>query len=120
MTPTLKIDNLVCTNGRLGTVVRPIDKGDNKQHFEVRLLEDFSLVECLGSELIPDLFEHHESIPQEVQEVLNRFSQKVEDGMDYQDCALLVTQLEVVGYTCEYYLDAELFFLRKKEVVLED
>lgn len=57
-----------------------------------------------------DLFEQIETLPQEVQDVLNKY----EDGdFTYTDCANLVTELEAVGYTCEYGLDASPFGLRK-------
>lgn len=57
-----------------------------------------------------DLFEQVETLPQEVQDVLKKY----ENGdFTYEDCAKLVTELEFVGYTCEYGLDAEPFNLRK-------
>lgn len=57
-----------------------------------------------------DLFEQVETLPQEVQDVLKKY----ENGdFTYEDCANLVTELEVVGYTCDYGLDAVPFNLRK-------
>jgi hypothetical protein len=57
-----------------------------------------------------DLFEHIDTLPQEVQDVLARHQ---DDDNDYLSCANLVKDLEAVGYTCDYYLDAEPYNLRK-------
>lgn len=61
-----------------------------------------------------DLFEHPELIPQEVKDVLESFEQQAIDGFTYEDLAKMLTEVEAVGYTFEYYLDAEPFNLRKK------
>lgn len=51
-----------------------------------------------------DMFEFHEELPIEVQAILNKFC----DGDNtYEKCAELVEALNQVGWTCEYYLDAE-------------
>ncbi len=57
-----------------------------------------------------DLFEQFETLPQEVQDVLNEywFAEN-----DYDTCMDLVEHLEKVGYTCDYGLDAVPFNLRK-------
>ncbi len=57
-----------------------------------------------------DLFEQVETLPQEVQDVLKKYEN---GGLTYEECAKLVIELEFVGYTCEYGLDAEPFNLRK-------
>lgn len=57
-----------------------------------------------------DLFSKPETLPKEVQEVLKKYE---ECEFDYDDCQNLVEDLEKVGYTCDYYLDAEPFDLRK-------
>lgn len=57
-----------------------------------------------------DLFEHPELLPLEVQGVIDKFS---ESENDYADCAKLVEELNDVGYTCDYGLDAEPYNLRK-------
>lgn len=57
-----------------------------------------------------DLFEQHETLPIEVQAILNKYC----DGDNsFDKCAELVAELETVGYTCEYGLDAEPYGLRK-------
>lgn len=58
-----------------------------------------------------DLFEHIDTLPLEVQEILEKAQKTWND--DYEDCRKLVAELEAVGYTCEYYLDAVPFNLRK-------
>lgn len=62
--------------------------------------------------LLNDLFhEDPESLPIAVQEILKAFTEK--EIENYDDCAQLVKDLEKVGYTCDYYLDAQPFNLRK-------
>ena len=57
-----------------------------------------------------DLFEIYETLPMEVQEVINNFSEK---DNDYDNCAQLVEELEAVGYTCDYGLDASPYDLKQ-------
>lgn len=57
-----------------------------------------------------DLFEHYETLPKEVQVILDKYC--IGDST-YEDCRKLVLELESVGYTCEYGLDAEPYELRK-------
>ena len=57
-----------------------------------------------------DMFEHYDQLPQEVQEVLGKHAEMDET---YENCANLVSDLESVGWTCDYYLDAVPFDLRK-------
>jgi hypothetical protein len=56
-----------------------------------------------------DLFETPELIPTEVQDVLVTFD---EDGDDYHELSRLLDELEPLGYTFDYYLDAEPYGLR--------
>jgi hypothetical protein len=56
-----------------------------------------------------DLFSTPELLPLEVQAVLQKYENC---EFDYTECANLVTDLEEVGYTCDYYLQAEPFDLR--------
>ena len=58
-----------------------------------------------------DLFEQIETLPQEVQAILKKY----ENGdFTYEECANLVAELEAVGYTCEYGLDASPYGLKVK------
>lgn len=57
-----------------------------------------------------DLFEHYDTLPDEVKAVIDTYC--FED-MTYENCATLVTELNKVGYTCDYYLQAEPFALKK-------
>lgn len=56
-----------------------------------------------------DLFDDYESLPQEVQDILEKHGE-VEF---YEGCRKLIDDLEAVGYTCEYGLDACPHSLRK-------
>jgi len=60
-----------------------------------------------------NLFEQYETLPKEVQDVINHFGELHDEIDGYQNCANLVKALEEVGYTCDYYLTAEPYFLRK-------
>ena len=56
-----------------------------------------------------DLFEHLELLPIEVLSILEKYSELSET---YENCGNMVSELEQVGYTCDYYLDAVVFDLR--------
>jgi hypothetical protein len=60
-----------------------------------------------------DLFNNVESLPQEVQDVLEMH----EEDWDYtyENCSNLQNDLEKVGYTIDWYLDAQPYNLRKME-----
>tara|TARA_R110000772_G_scaffold6250_2_gene21919 strand:- start:2715 stop:3071 length:357 start_codon:yes stop_codon:yes gene_type:complete len=65
-----------------------------------------------------DYFEHLDKAPQQVQDIVNHFGDKLEDcDLDeYQVCYDLVQALEKVGWTCEYYLDACPYDLKRIDV----
>lgn len=56
-----------------------------------------------------DLFDNWEELPKEVLEVLNKYL----DDLNYQQCEDMLKEMESVGYTFEYYLDAVPFNLKK-------
>jgi len=60
-----------------------------------------------------DMFEHIEDLPKDVQKVLKKHEKTWDKKDGYKACRDLVEDLEKVGYTCEYYLDAEPFNLHK-------
>ena len=62
-----------------------------------------------------DLFETPELLPANVRAIVNRYAEKLNngDGDGYTVCAELVAELELNGYTCDYYLDAEPYDLKK-------
>lgn len=57
-----------------------------------------------------DLFEHIETLPSEVREVVMAFS---EGDFEYTACEALEKSLKPLGYTFDWGLDAEPFNLRK-------
>ena len=57
-----------------------------------------------------DMFEFYDELPIEVKLVLDKY---YDFDNTYENCANLVNDLEQVGWTCDYYLDAEPFDLRK-------
>jgi hypothetical protein len=56
-----------------------------------------------------DLFETPELIPEEVQAVLETFD---ENADDYAELDRLLAEIEPLGYTFDYYLNAEAYGLR--------
>ena len=56
-------------------------------------------------EAIRDYFETPQDVPQEVRAILETFDEDAENG--YEECARLVGLLEDIGWSFEYYLDAE-------------
>lgn len=118
MKPKLKKDCVVSLDGKLATITKKIKTKGEDQKFQLRMTDDFSVVEAFESQLTADLLDHPECVPQEVMDILNKYEKKMMDGMSYRDCASLVKKLEAVGYTCEYYLDANPYFLRKSDIKL--
>lgn len=64
-----------------------------------------------------DLFDHHELIPADVRAVMDKYATEYEDGADYQLNERLLADLKPLGYTFDYYLDAEPYNLRKIDQV---
>jgi hypothetical protein len=58
-----------------------------------------------------DLFEHPGLIPNEVSEILNTFDENTDNT--YFELGRLQKQLEKIGYTFDFYLDAQPYNLRK-------
>ena len=58
----------------------------------------------------PDLLDSFDSLPYDVQNVLNEFS---ELENDYLNCENLVIRLSEIGYTIEYGLEAEPYNLQR-------
>jgi hypothetical protein len=66
-----------------------------------------------------DLFETPELIPSEVQLILESYNED-ERTNDYLDLRRLTNELEQIGYTLDYGLDAEPFGLRPIGIKLEE
>lgn len=60
--------------------------------------------------MIQDLFADFEELPLNVQNIILEYA---ENEGSYESCAAMVESLNKIGYTCDYYLDAEPFNLRK-------
>jgi len=58
-----------------------------------------------------DLFEDHDNIPQNVQDVLEKYAEGIEDG-NYKQLAKANKELKKIGYTFEYGLDGGAYDLR--------
>jgi radical SAM superfamily enzyme len=56
-----------------------------------------------------DLFEHPDSLPVAVQEVLNKHC----DANSYEACTDMLNELKPLGYTFDFYLDAQPYNLQK-------
>jgi len=63
-----------------------------------------------------DLFENIKDLPQEVREIIFQFENS---KLSYEDCKILVHELEIHGYTCEYGLDFQPYNLQKLETTNE-
>lgn len=59
-----------------------------------------------------DLFGHTESLPKRVQKVLSKYE---DSDLSYKKCEKFLKEIECVGYTFDYYLDAQPFNLRRIE-----
>jgi DNA repair protein RadC len=60
----------------------------------------------------PEIVDGFEHIPQELEKVIEKWQEKIENGLDYNDCANILEECEDLGYTFDYGLDAEPFNLR--------
>jgi hypothetical protein len=65
-----------------------------------------------------DLFETPELIPQDVQAILETFNEDTPNT--YEELNRLTNELEAIGYTFDYYLDAEPYGLRPIGVELQE
>jgi len=63
-----------------------------------------------------DLFETPELIPAEVQDVIKTFN---EDADPYIELTRVAREIEPLGYTFDFYLDAEPFGLRPIDIDLQ-
>lgn len=59
-----------------------------------------------------DLFEYPEEQPEELKAILSKYE---DQEQDYNTCKALLSEVQAIGYTFEYYLDAVPFDLRKLE-----
>lgn len=57
-----------------------------------------------------DLFENYENLPTEVLTILDNFAS---EPCSYKNCENLITELNKIGYSCEYDLSGEPFNLIK-------
>lgn len=64
-----------------------------------------------------DLFETPELIPFDVQAILESFDE--ESPNTYAELDRLVNELEVIGYTFDYFIDADPYGLRPININLE-
>lgn len=60
-----------------------------------------------------DLFQNYDLMPQNLKEICDKWFKVQLNGFDYIDCKLFLAEVEKIGYTFEYGLDAEPFNLRK-------
>ena len=63
-----------------------------------------------------DLFEHYETLPKDASKIYWKYSEiAASEGFDYDVCREYLKEMEALGYTFEYGLDAEPYGLRKME-----
>lgn len=59
-----------------------------------------------------DLFEYYEEQPKELKTICDKWQEKSVDGLSYIDCEDFLEEVEAIGYTFNYGLDAEPHGLR--------
>jgi hypothetical protein len=64
-----------------------------------------------------DLFETPELIPSDVQAILESFDEDAPNT--YLELDRMINELELIGYTFDYFLDAEPYGLRPSNVEME-
>lgn len=50
--------------------------------------------------------EDYDNLPENVKDIINSFD---EDSDSYIECERIISELNLIGYTAEYYLDGVLF-----------
>ncbi len=61
-----------------------------------------------------DLFEHPDKQPPELAAIVEKFNVRfIDEGENYILCSEFLTAVEAIGYTFDYYLDAEPYDLRE-------
>jgi hypothetical protein len=62
-----------------------------------------------------DLFEHYDKMPEDLKKVCDKWDEyNSTTGLDYNTCSQFLNEIEAIGYTFDYGLDAEPYNLRKK------
>jgi hypothetical protein len=61
-----------------------------------------------------DLFENYIEQPPELSKICEKWGHKIEKGLSYKQIRKFLDEVEAIGYTFDYYLDAEPYNLRKK------
>lgn len=59
-----------------------------------------------------DLFQTPEKMPAQLAAIVDKWGDKCTDGLSYKECAQFQKQVEAIGYTFDWYLDAEPYNLR--------
>ena len=55
-----------------------------------------------------DLFQHHEEMPKPLYDICIKWEEKfASDGLNYKDCNEWLKEVNAIGYTFDYGLDAE-------------
>jgi hypothetical protein len=67
-----------------------------------------------------DLFTTPELLPQALQGLFGEFEEQLTNGFTYSELAEMHHRTELLGYTFEYYLDAEPYGLRPMGVELHE
>lgn len=69
--------------------------------------------ELSGDELFQqiDLFENYKLMPFDIRQVYIKWEEKIDNGLDYSDCEKFLAECESVGFTFQYELDANPFYL---------
>jgi hypothetical protein len=118
-----KEDGVLLTEGQAREIAEQIEKnhdasiGINWENISYHISDycDENHIEMgdpIEDEDEEDLFANLEKVPEDVRDIVLRFSN---DENDYERCNALKDALEQVGWTCEYDLDAVPFGLKKIE-----
>lgn len=68
-----------------------------------------------------DLFEHPHLIPPGLKVITDKWNQiSMEEGLTYDTCGEFLKEVEEMGYTFDFYLDAEPYGLRPIGVDIDD
>lgn len=80
---------------------------------KIKLSELRRIVKGILKENETDLFQHSEKQPKELKFILDKYNEKIENGLTYEEVKNLEKEVNKIGYTFDYGLDAVPYNLRK-------
>ncbi|AGO47667.1 hypothetical protein Phi4:1_gp130 [Cellulophaga phage phi4:1] len=89
-----------------------VEDNNNKLFITCLLNSNIVLLDEGGENFFFDLFEHYENQPKNLEGILLKWSEKIDEGLNYFENEELLKEVKDIGYTFNYQLNSEPFNLR--------